>query len=72
MVFTQWPLSLGDSFGRKNRNASVAIYSDGDSGPPSFFVQAANLWYDFRDTYIARFVAGGCRKSFPLGVTDQT
>ena len=30
------------------------------------FVQAANLWYNFRDTYIVRFVVDGCRKNLPL------
>ena len=35
-------------------------------GTPSLFVQAANLWYDTRDTYIVRFVGDGCRKNLPL------
>ena len=55
MVFTQGPLSLGESFGHERRIASVAFFSDGDGGTPSNFVQAANLWYDVRDTYIVRF-----------------
>ena len=66
MVFTQRPLSFGKSFGYERRNASVTLYSDGDSGTPSFSVQATNLWYDIRDTYIVRFVADGCRKNLPL------
>ena len=66
MFFTQGPLSLGESFGHERRIASVAFFSDGDGGTPSNFVQAANLWYDVRDTYIVRFVADGCRKNLPL------
>ena len=66
MVFTQRPLSLGESFGHERRIASVAFFSDGDGGTPLNFVQAANLWYDVRDTYIVRFVADGCRKNLPL------
>ena len=46
--------------------APVPLFSDGDGGTPSLFVQAANLWYDIRDTYIVRFVADGCRKNLPL------
>ena len=42
------------------------IFSDGDSGTPSLFVQAANLWYNLHDTYVVRFVADGCRKNLPL------
>ena len=45
----------------------MTFFSDGDSGTPSPFVQAANTWYDIRDTYIVRFVAEGCRKNLPLG-----
>ena len=67
MVFTQGPLSIGESFGYERRNASVTFFSDGDSGTPSLFVQAANLWYDVRDTYTVRFVTDGCRKNLPLG-----
>ena len=67
MVFTQRPLSTGESFGRERRNASVTFFSDGDSGTPSNSVQAANLWYDIRDTQVVRFVADGCRKNLPLG-----
>ena len=66
MVFTQRPLSTGESFGRERRNASVTFFSDGDSGTPSNSVQAANLWYDVRDTYTVRFVVDGCRKNLPL------
>ena len=44
----------------------MTFYSDGDRGTPSISVQAANLWYDIRDTYIVRFVADGCRKNLPL------
>ena len=44
----------------------MTFYSDGDSGTPSHFVQAANPWYDNRDIYIVRFVADGCRKNLPL------
>ena len=47
-------------------NASVTFFSDGGSGTPSLFVQAANTWYDIRDTYVVRFVADGCRKNLPL------
>ena len=72
MVFTQRPLSFGESFGYERRNASVTLYSDGDSGTPSFSVQATNLWYDIRDTYIVRFVADGCRKNLPLGGRDES
>ena len=71
MVFTQGPLSLGESFGEKRSIASVAFFPDGDSGTPSLSVQAANLWYDCRDTYIVRFVAVGCRKNLPLGGTAR-
>ena len=46
MVFTQRPLSLGESFGHERRIASVAFFSDGDGATPSNSVQAANLWYD--------------------------
>ena len=66
MVFTQGPLSLGESLGRERRNASVAFFSDGDSGTPSISVQAANLWYNLHDTCIVRFVVDGCRKNLPL------
>ena len=66
MVFTQGPLSLGESFAHERRNASVTFFADGDSGTPSISVQAANLWYDVRDTYIVRFVVDGCRKNLPL------
>ena len=66
MVFTQGPLSVGESLGCERRNASVTFFSDGDSGTPSLFVQAANPWYDIRYTYIVRFVADGCRKNLPL------
>ena len=69
MVFTQGPLSIGESFGYERRNASVTFFSDGDGGTPSHFVQAANLWYDIRDTYIVRSVADGCRKNLPLCAT---
>ena len=67
MVFTQGPLSIGESFGYERRNASLTFFSDGDGGTPSNSVQAANLWYDDRDTYIVRFVVDGCRKNLPLG-----
>ena len=66
MVFTQRPLSTGELFSHERRNASMTFFSDGDSGTPSISVQAANLWYDIRDTYIVRFVAVGCRKNLPL------
>ena len=66
MVFTQGPLSIGELFGHERRNASMTFFSDGDSGTPSLFVQAANTWYNFRDTYIVRFVVDGCRKNLPL------
>ena len=66
MVFTHGPLSRGGSLGHDHQNASVTFSSDGDGGTPSNFVQAANLWYDVRDTYIVRFVADGCRKNLPL------
>ena len=42
------------------------IFTDGDGGTPSLFVQAANLWYNIYDTYIVRFVVDGCRKNLPL------
>ena len=45
----------------------MAFFSDGDGGTPSISVQAANLWYDIRGTYIVYFVADGCRKNLPLG-----
>gem|GEM_PF-4222483 len=70
MVFTQGPLSFGDSFGREHKNSSITFFSDGDGGTPSISVQAANTWYDIRDTYIVRFVADGCRKNLPLA--DRT
>ena len=66
MVFTQGPLSLGESFGHERRIASITFFSDGDGGTPSISVQAANTWYNLRDTYIVSFVAGGCRKNLPL------
>ena len=66
MVFTQGPLSLEESFGHQRKNAPVTFFSDGDGGTPSNSVQAANLWYDNRDTYIVRFGADGCRKNLPL------
>ena len=69
MGFTQRPLSLGESFGHEHRNALLAFFSDGDGGTPSISVQAANTWYDTRDTFILRFVADGCRKNLPLSVT---
>ena len=47
-------------------------FSDGDSGTPSISVQAANLWYNFRDTYIVRFVADGCRKNLPLSDAGES
>ena len=71
MVFTQGPLSLGESLGHERRNTPMTFFSDGDSGTPSLFVQAANLWYNSRDTYIVRFVADGCRKNLPLGDMSQ-
>ena len=71
MVFTQRPLSLGESFGHERRNPLVSFYSDGNSGTPSISVQAANLWYDVWDTYIVHFVADGCRKNLPLSA-DST
>ena len=71
MVFTQGPLSIGESFGYERRNASMTFFSDGNSGTPSISVQAAILWYDIRDTYGVRFVADGCRKNLPLSVTDE-
>ena len=46
--------------------ASMMFFSDGDGGTPSISVQAANLWYDYRDTYIACFVVDGCLKNLPL------
>ena len=67
MVFTHGPLSLGESSGHERRNASVTFFSDGDGGTPSHFVQAANTWYDVRDTYIVCFVVDGCGKNLPLG-----
>ena len=66
MVFTQRPLSLRESLGHERQNASVTFFSDGDGGTPSISVQAANLWYDNRDTYIVHFVVDGCRKNLPL------
>jgi hypothetical protein len=66
MVFTQGPLSLGESFGHEPHNSSLTFCADGDSGTPSLSVQSANLWYDNRDTYIVRFVVVGCRKNLPL------
>ena len=66
MVFTQGPPSLGKPFGHEHSLALVTFFSDGGGGTPSLFVQAANLWYDIRDTYIVRFVADGCRKNLPL------
>ena len=66
MVFTQGPLSIGESFSHERRNASITFFSDGDGGTPSLFFHAANLWYDIRDTYIARIVVDGCRKNLPL------
>ena len=66
MVFTQRPLSLGEWFGHERRHASVTFFSDGDGGTPSISVQATNLWYDMRDTYIVRFVVVGFRKNLPL------
>ena len=71
MVFTQGPLSLGESFAHERRNASVTFFADGDSGTPSISVQAANLWYDVRDTYIVRFVVDGCRKNLPLAAPNR-
>jgi len=44
----------------------MTFFSNGDGGTPSLFVQAANLWYDIRDTFIVRFVLVGCRKNLPL------
>ena len=49
----------------------MTFYSDGDRGTPSISVQAANLWYDIRDTYIVRFVADGCRKNLPLSARQM-
>ena len=66
MVFTLRPLSVGKRFGYERRNSSVNVFSEGDGGTPSLSVQAANLWYNFRDTYVVRFVAVGCRKNLPL------
>ena len=66
MVFTHGPLSFGESLGHERRNAPMTFFSDGDGGTTSLFVQAANLWYNLRDTYIVRFVAAGCRKNLPL------
>ena len=71
MVFTQGPLSIGESFGYERRNASMTFFSDGNSGTPSISVQAAILWYDIRDTYGVRFVADGCRKNLPLCGNNQ-
>ena len=71
MVFTQGPLSIGEPLEHERRNPSITFFSDGDGGTPSLFVQAANLWYDVRDTYIVRFVADGCRKNLPLSVTRR-
>ena len=68
MVFTHGPLSRGKSFGHERQFASVTFCSDGDGGTPSISVQAANLWYDIRGTYIVYFVADGCRKNLPLSV----
>ena len=72
MVFTQGPLSLGESFGHERRNASITLFSDGSGGTPSLSVQAANIWQDIHDTYIVRFVADGCRKNLPLADTTET
>ena len=47
------------------------IFTDGDGGTPSLFVQAANPWYNIYDTYIVRFVVDGCRKNLPLGGTAR-
>ena len=71
MVFTQGPLSFGESFGYERRSASMTFFSDGDGGTPSLFVQATNPWYDIRDTCIVCFVADGCRKNLPLDAPDQ-
>jgi len=68
MVFTQGPLSIGELFGHERRNASMTFFSDGNSGTPSISVQAANTWYDIRDTCIVHFVVVGCRKNLPLAV----
>ena len=64
MVFTQGPLSRGDSLGHDHQNASVTFSSDGDGGTPSISVQAANLWYDIRGTYIATSLRTGVVKTF--------
>ena len=72
MVFTQRPLSVGESLGRERQIASITFFTDGDSGTPSLFVQAANPWYDIRDTYIVRFVVDGCRKNLPLYAPDSS
>ena len=66
MVFTQGPLSRGESSRVERQNAAVAFCSDGDSGTPSISVQATNLWYDECDTYVVRFVVDGCRENLPL------
>ena len=66
MFFTQRPLSIGKWFGYECGNASTTLFSDGDSGTPSHFLQAAILWYNDRDTCVVRFVADGCRKNLPL------
>ena len=50
----------------------MTLYSDVDSGTPSHFVQATNLWYDVRDPYIARFVSGGVVKTFRCAATHRT
>jgi hypothetical protein len=44
----------------------MPLFSNGDSGTPSISDQAANTWYDIRDTYFVRFVVDGCRKNLPL------
>ena len=66
MVFTQGPLSVGESFGVERRLLRFCFTQIETAAHHSLFVPTANLWYDIRDTYIVRFVADGCRKNLPL------
>ena len=43
------------------------LFSEGHSGTPSLFVQAAFGWYDLWSANFVRFVGGGSRQDPPLG-----
>ena len=70
MVFTQGPLSLGESSGDERRNASVTFSPMETAAHPRFLFKPRTFGMIVVTlTSSASFVVG-CRKNLPLGVAD--